>query len=247
MGVEKNSVPDSSEAFIADRFIEDILGKPTWRVKCNNSVLLNCFNNGPMSFAYTKLECLNIDLIKTIEQIGFNLIDTNIQFERSKKRACRDMKLPSNYDMRFAQLDDRETVEKVAFTSFKYSRFHLDPLIPNTLASDIKRSWAGNYFMGKRGDTMVVSTFQNKVVGFLQLLLNGNTYIIDLIAVEKSHQGKGLAGKMIEFAAAKCCEWITMSVGTQLSNIPSINLYQKLGFCICNSSYVFHYHGPVQP
>ena len=246
MGVEKNSVPDSPEGFIADRFIAGILGKPTWRVKCNTSVLLNCFNNGPMSFAYTKLECLNIDLIKTFEQIGFNLIDTNIQFERSKKRACRDMKLPSNYDMRFAQLDDRETVEKVAFSSIKYSRFHLDPLIPNTLASDIKRSWAGNYFMGKRGDTMVVSTFQNKVVGFLQLLLNGNTYIIDLIAVEKSHQGKGLAGKMIEFAAAKCCEWITMSVGTQLSNIPSINLYQKLGFRICNSSYVFHYHGPVQ-
>ena len=74
MGVEKNSVPDSPEAFIADRFIAGILGKPTWRVKCNNSVLLSCFNNVQMIFVYTKLK------MKDYETIILHVENTNETF-----------------------------------------------------------------------------------------------------------------------------------------------------------------------
>ena len=70
--------------------------------------------------------------------------------------------------------------------------------------------------------------------------------IIDLIAVEPSHQGNGLATAMIKFAADYCGKWQRMLVGTQVSNIPSIRTYEKLGFRMCGSSYVFHYHGPVK-
>jgi GNAT superfamily N-acetyltransferase len=113
------------------------------------------------------------------------------------------------------------------------------------VANKIKSHWTGNFFKGKRGDWMIVMTCLGKVMGFLQLLSKDDTIIIDLIAVDKIHQGRGLAAGMIEFAAKQCGEWSRMQVGTQLSNVPSTRAYEKLGFRMYGSSYVFHYHGPV--
>ncbi len=92
---------------------------------------------------------------------------------------------------------------------------------------------------------MVVPTYQGRAVGFLQLLSRDETLIIDLIAVDKTHQGRGLATAMIKFAADSCGDWKRMLVGSQVANIPSARTYEKLGFRMCDSSYVFHYHGPI--
>ncbi len=234
-----------TEMLVADQFIEDILGKPTWHVTNPGEVTPDMFCIGPDGFAYAKVDCVDIAAIKVLEKAGFNLIDTNMRYVRSNMGSWPEVKLPPGYDVRFAEFGDRATVKKVAATSFVFTRFHLDPMIPDKMANDIKSHWAGNFFIGKRGDWMVVLTFHGKVVGFLQLLSKDGTNIIDLMAVDKTHQGKGLAARMIEFAAKQCGEWDRMLVGTQLSNIPSMRAYEKLGFRMCDSSYVFHYHGPV--
>ena len=91
---------------------------------------------------------------------------------------------------------------------------------------------------------MVVSIFEGKAVGFNQLLSKDGKIIIDLVAVDPTHQGKGMATTMIEFAARECGDWERMLAGTQVRNIPSKQLYEKLGFRMCGFSYDFHYHGP---
>jgi len=231
---------------VADQFIGGILGKPTWRVMEPGEVTPDMFRVGPDGFAYAKVDCADITSIKALEKVGFNLIDTNTQFDRTNMGPWPEVVLPNGYNVRFAKSADAAAVEKVAATSFVYTRFHLDPMIPDKMANDIKSHWAGNFFTGTRGEWMVVLTFHGKVVGFLQLLSKNETIIIDLIAVDKTHQGKGLAAGMIEFAAKHCGEWGRMLAGTQLSNIPSTRAYEKRGFRMCGSSYVFHYHGPVK-
>ena len=46
---------------------------------------------------------------------------------------------------------------------------------------------------------------------------------------------------MIEFACNKI-QFDKITAGTQISNLPSINLYLKLGFKPITSDYVFHFH-----
>ena len=230
---------------IADSFIGDILGKPVWRVTKPGEVTPELFSAGPDGFAYAKVDCADIAAITALEKSGFSLIDTNTQFDRSNMEPWPEVELPTDYNVRFAEFADAVAVEKVAATSFVCTRFHLDPMIPDKTANDIKSHWAGNFFKGTRGDWMVVLTCRSETVGFLQLLSKNETIIIDLIAVDKTHQGKGLAARMVEFAANQCGEWSRMQVGTQLSNIPSTRACEKLGFRMCDSSYVFHYHGPV--
>jgi ribosomal protein S18 acetylase RimI-like enzyme len=89
---------------------------------------------------------------------------------------------------------------------------------------------------------MIVANYGDKIAGFLQLLhIGADQLVIDLIAVDKTHQGHGIASEMIAFAQNNT-DRSTIKVGTQVANIPSIRLYEKLGFRLCESYYVFHYH-----
>jgi len=67
--------------------------------------------------------------------------------------------------------------------------------------------------------------------------------VIDLIGVNEKSKRKGLAMEMIAFAYQKCLKGNgTIKVGTQIRNVPSINLYLNLGFRVNSISYVLHRH-----
>ena len=174
-----------------------------------------------------------------LEQKGFNLIDTNVIFE---KKIDKSKQFSVNKNIRLAAPKDRDKVVKLASTNFSLSRFHLDPLITNELANNLKGLWIKNYFKGIRGDKMFVQVQGNKVVGFLQILKNNNKITIDLIAVEKTHQKKKIATNLINFAETNYSDCFMIQTGTQIANINSIKLYQKHGFYWIDSYYIFHYH-----
>ena len=92
---------------------------------------------------------------------------------------------------------------------------------------------------------MIIALFNDKPVGFLQLIEKGNILIIDLIAVKLGYE------KKYWFLYDKLCiqkypirkKKKKIIVGTQIGgNLPSIRLYQNLGFIPISSDYVFHFH-----
>ena len=199
------------------------------------------FESKPI-FIYTKIPvvvgCLK--LVKCVEWLGFHLVDTNIVF---RKPILRNPKcFNNNFQVRFAQQEDREQVAELARKNFTYSRFHLDDEIPSSTADNIKAEWASNFFAGKRGDKLVVALINNVVVGFSLLLESMEDLIIDLIAVDKNQHRQGIASDMITYIEHHLNEFSRIQVGTQLVNVPSIRLYEKMGFRVFSSNYVFHYH-----
>ncbi|ODS33764.1 MAG: TDP-fucosamine acetyltransferase [Candidatus Scalindua rubra] len=191
-------------------------------------------------FIYCKIPALNITIIKFLESRGFNLVDTNVTFEKNinKNRYALNDK-----SIRLANSADCEKVVLLANGAFHFSRFHLDPLIPKDLADKIKGEWANNYFLGKRGDKMFIKIVNDQIVGFLQLLKDANNVvIIDLIAVDKNHRRDNIACDLIAYAELEYRHSQVIRTGTQVANIPSIKLYEKLGFRLVDSQYIFHYH-----
>ena len=64
-------------------------------------------------------------------------------------------------------------------------------------------------------------------------MIRKNEVVIDLIAVDKKFRKKGIASKLIKgMINYYRKDYSIYSVGTQISNIPSINLYEKCGFNI---------------
>jgi len=191
-------------------------------------------------FVFSKIQTNAVSVWHCLEKEDFKLIDTNVKFELHgilpyKGEQRKDIEIC------FAKKKHQQAVGEIARDNFIYSRFHLDPLINNNIASQIKQNWVENYFFGKRGDEMALALLNNEPVGFLQLIIQEDNLFIDLIGVDRKAQGKGVASAMIQFASENI-EHSYFKVGTQIGNLPSIKLYQKLGFVLNGSDYVFHYH-----
>lgn len=190
------------------------------------------------SFVDARVPTAEVNLTDGLIDKGFRVVDTSIMLDRPW-----EMRLGRDPHCRFAEANDREHVSRIAREGFSTSRFHLDPKIDDHLARALKGRWAEGYFQGTRGEWMVVAQDGVNVVGFLQLLSSGPKLVIDLIAVSEEARRRGLAAEMIEFASRRCGSFETMEVGTQVSNIASIRLYESLAFRVRRTDYVLHRHG----
>ena len=196
--------------------------------------------NSARAFAYAKTAVDFMPGIRSLIRMGFTLVDTNVLF--SKPIGQPDCE-PGNYEIQPAGAAHEDQVAELAYGSFEFSRFHLDPLIPNDLANRVKAEWTRSYFRGQRGDQMMVATLDGVVAGFVLLIdCDDGTRTIDLIAVDRRHRGQGVAKGMISRVEAHAEGFTRIRVGTQLANIPSIRLYAHLGFVMDEAHYVFHYH-----
>lgn len=234
-----------------DEWLSKILGRETYRIIVDQDFLNESKSiiskqireihklQSRRVFMYAKVSSSFIPGIKFLEMMGFNLVDNNIIFEKpiasSHIFGCESV-------VRNAVSQDRNRVVDIARRNFAFSRFHLDPDIPNSIANRIKAEWVKSYFSGKRGNEVIVAEIKGKIAGFLLIMYDQNKdLIIDLIATDKNQRGKGLASKMIAYAESKS-DGANIQVGTQVVNIPSINFYLKNGFRIRESNYVFHFH-----
>jgi ribosomal protein S18 acetylase RimI-like enzyme len=231
-----------------DTMFTEIMHRPAYRLDFSDaSLLTDEILAGevlkplaePGAFCYSKIAINALDTMRFLFERGFMLIDTSTTFD---KPFTSDTPLSGINTVRFATPDDATGTEQAARESFVYSRFHQDPLIPHEIANEIKAVWVGNFFRGKRGHAMIVAEVAGEIAGFLQLLYKGDSLVIDLIAVRPAYQRRGIARDMIAYAQSHCPPHQTVIVTTQLINIPSMRLYESLGFRMMNAQHIFHYH-----
>jgi ribosomal protein S18 acetylase RimI-like enzyme len=137
---------------------------------------------------------------------------------------------------------DQELLD-VAERSFRYSRFHLDPEVPQAVADRIKRDWVWSYLNGLRGDELLVAVKDERPVGFLCGLPRDDVRVIDLIGVAPEAQGLGAGRSLVrafhERAAGRCD---AVEVGTQVANTPATAFYERLGYLAVRAAYDLHMH-----
>ncbi|MCC6967285.1 MAG: GNAT family N-acetyltransferase [Nitrospira sp.] len=233
-------VPDAWLATIMNRDVHRITG--VWEEQEGITTLqeLRQLTLRP-GFAYAKIATQEVRTSHQLEECGFRIVDTALTLETPRLRHVGT----AGPLVRLATSNDAPRVVDIARQSFRYSRFHVDPDIPLSLADEIKARWAGNFFSRQRGDYMVVAEHDGRVVGFLQLIAAAEQVLmIDLVAVLPDFRGLGLAAAMIGFASMTCGHPRMVRVGTQSANLPSLALYYKLGFQVVSSSHIFHHHGP---
>jgi ribosomal protein S18 acetylase RimI-like enzyme len=194
-------------------------------------------------FATAKVSAGNVVALRFLEAAGLCVVDVNLTFTVDAASIRGQTSLP----VRAARPDDRMAVEDVAGTAFRFTRFHLDGVMPATLANRIKRAWAGNYFAGGRGDAMLVAEDDKGICGFLQAIERDGDAVIDLIAVDKRSAGAGLGTAMVAALARRPLKSgrspKRLIVGSQAANAQACRFYEKLGFRLEVAAYVLHHHG----
>lgn len=221
-----------------DTWLTEMLGKPAWHLTPSGRELeLVPLPQGAGFFIDVKIPARDIRTMNRLEDAGFRLIDTNVQLQR------RIWPASQTRCSRFATPADQLPIERIAEKEFRYSRFHLDPQIGQSVANKIKRNWAKNFFMGTRGKYMITAEVNGEVAGFMQILQNFDTIIYDLCAVDSRYRGMGLAQDMINFAEANILDISFAQLGTQLANSTAMRTWLNSKFEFSGAMHVLHYHG----
>jgi GNAT superfamily N-acetyltransferase len=200
---------------------------------------------------YAKVDTARIEEVRQLHAAGFYVVDVNVTFGAetssvapSGPRARWDGSIREVGELGPAE---QQVVLEIAESCFRYSRFHLDPLIPVATANHIKREWIASYVRKKRGEKLFVAVREGRPVGFLAVLAAKNAgrhiRIIDLIGVRPEAQGRGIGRALVDFFVDRCkSECDVLQVGTQVVNVPSMRLYLQCGLSIMHSAYVMHSH-----
>ena len=233
----------------ADSWLAEIMGRPAFRVELadgdaavGDAIAHHRAERGG-AFYYAKIPCTRVAQVGELCAAGFRPIDVNLSFDRGLD-APPMRALPPGLTVRACTPADEEGALAVAGSAYRFSRFHLDPEVPLEVAHRIKREWARNYVKGVRGDRLFVAVAGGEVAGFLAALKSDAGATIDLVGVAAAHQQRGigtaLAHAFIEHYRTSVPR---LHVGTQAANIPSVKMYERMGFTLANSSYVLHLHG----
>ncbi|MDQ7834246.1 MAG: GNAT family N-acetyltransferase [Humidesulfovibrio sp.] len=197
----------------------------------------------PRFFGTAKAPAQDQARLSLLLDAGFRPVDVSLSLARVVRTAGEIPPQAWPGLVRLARPEDEADVRRISATSLTTSRFHQDPAIGLDVAARIKAEWAGNYFCGKRGQTMAVAEKDGRVAGFLLFLYSGQSLIIDLLAVDAPFRRQGAAAAIIAFAEANLPGFTTLAVGTQAANTGSVRFYESLGLRYTGSSYVLHAHG----
>jgi len=234
-----------------DNWLESIFGQNVFRiVDFENEPRVSVENlkhtlQTKDGFYYSKLPVRRTDLVHSFERAGFTVVDINVSLECSPVKM--QISVPSRINIRDVTPEDTDALLAIAESCFLYSRFHMDPLIPQKLANAVKREWVANYCRGARGERLLVADCAGVPLGFLAITRIESEKIrfriIDLVGIRPDCQRKGIGTYLIKYFIDNSVEQCDrLRVGTQIANTASLNLYQRCGFEISGASFVVHAH-----
>ena len=195
---------------------------------------------------YARVDTAQVNVVRSLCAAGFYVVDVTVTFCMEAPSQVRDP-APGKVSICPVGPEHHQGVLDIASSCFQYSRFHLDPLVPRSVANRIKHDWVLSYIRKQRGDELFTAVLDGRPVGFLAALSmesqGRRICVIDLIGVDTACQNQGVGRALTEFFIRRYhtqCD--RLQVGTQATNIPSMRLYESLGFSVMKTQYVMHMH-----
>lgn len=135
-----------------------------------------------------------------------------------------------------------ETLIELAVLSGHESRFNKDPRL-RPMFRKLYTKWIGKSLTGEMADVVLIAKENHKIQGFVSIKKeNENSGKIGLIAVIPKLHGKGIGSQLI----GATHQWYLQnkiskaSVVTQLNNKGACKLYEKMGYKIETTTFVYH-------
>jgi dTDP-4-amino-4,6-dideoxy-D-galactose acyltransferase len=134
-------------------------------------------------------------------------------------------------------------LENLAIQAGAYSRFKLDPRIPERKFEDLYKLWIRKSVNREIADTVLVARHAGNVVGMVTVGEKNGRSDIGLISVDTCMRGKSI-GRSLVSAAQKWGRkkgYNFTQVVTQEENIVACKLYERCGYRIDKTKYLYHF------
>ena len=239
-----------------DRWLSTIFGYSVFKVTASldghplsllDDSITRHANEQSHAMYYVKVGTDQVDVVRQLSQAGFYAVDVQTTLSLDPKKTPVPSMNRADVSIEEIRPEHHQRTLDIAGSCFKFSRFHLDPFIQKSIANRIKHDWILSYLQGQRGEKLWVALRDQQPAGFLAVLSSKSegkvTRIIDLIGVHGPLQNRGIGKTLMGFFIHEYRDYSDfLQVGTQAANIPSMRLYQKLGFSIIQTQYVLHFH-----
>jgi dTDP-4-amino-4,6-dideoxy-D-galactose acyltransferase len=138
-------------------------------------------------------------------------------------------------------------LEALAVQAGEFSRFRVDPRIPQECFLELYRLWIRKSVTGELAEKVfVVRNVAGTIVGMVTVGEKDGRGDIGLLAVDSSARGRNLGVALV--AAAQ--QWAldrgfqVAQVVTQGENVPACRFYEKCGYRIERVEHVYHFWSP---
>lgn len=166
------------------------------------------------------------------------LTDINIQFLKVLTNRIKYKDADTYIDNYLVRNDQ---ILSIAKTSFTYSRFFNDPMLPREKVERIYHHWTECAF-DQENKFFAISEREGNIAGYLLFSITEDTSVIELIAVDKKYQrqnvGRSLMLSMESFVMHRGITKV--KVGTQINNISAAQFYSLMGFKYVNCGSIYH-------
>jgi len=217
---------------VEDAWLAAAIGRPAFRVEG-----VDLAEPLPDGMHTARVDTARVGDAARLTALGFYVVDTVVTFDRPPGDPP-----PRLVETRRCAPQDVDAIVDLGARCFRFSRFHLDPLLGEDLGNHVNRLWVENCAAGRRGEGVIVALREGRAVGFLTMLRASGAAVIDLIGVDPGVQRSGAGESMVAAFVDAYPDVARLRVGTQVANIPSNRFYEKLGFRLAQSQYVLHAH-----
>lgn len=172
------------------------------------------------------------------KKLSRKLVDKKIIYKKVLRETPIEMK-PSIYK---GKINSIEELISLALLSGNHSRFKLDENMPLGSFETMYRQWIVND-LSDPNTFIIVEKSAESIVGFVTISFNStNIAEIGLIAVSRSHQGKGIGSKLIKSAESLALKngMSSIRVATQKKNIQANLFYQSNEYEMIDNKYIYH-------
>lgn len=179
------------------------------------------------------------------EKIFYSLAFFDMKFIYKKIKYAKNKLLYHEIDERIKRYEmpyPTEQMIDLAIESGIYSRFKLDENIDENKFNELYKKWIVNSVNKKFGQGVFIYEIDDKQAGLATFDQYQDTGKIGIIAVDKSYRRLNIASSLLN--AAECylfdagCNVVT--IVTQDCNKPACQLYEKNGYQIHDTAYVYH-------
>ena len=145
----------------------------------------------------------------------------------------------SDLDAQIYKGEINQALINLSIQSGAFSRFKLDKKLSSNF-EELYTEWIRNSIEGSLADYIIVLKHDNKIIGFTTITQKDTFFQIGLISISEKYRGKGLGAALLNKVEEIVKVDNVIHVATQYDNRVACKFYEKHGYSIYSTNYIYH-------